>query len=133
MKLLGSADLFVTVRDVDLDVPSPDPDTSYTVRILSPETSKTLHDKHTRVEWNKTTHQKERITDWMALSEDSIDYVLVGWEGVEDATGQPAPCTRETKVCGLDLQRRKQLIELAGTVHKDAEVAATAASFRAAP
>lgn len=129
MKLLGSQDLFVTVRDVDLDVPSPDPATSYTLRMLSPEKSKALADQHTRIEWNKKNHEKERVTDWMALSEDSIDYVLVAWEGVEDADGKPAACTREAKVQGLDLQRRKQLIELASTVHKDAEVA-QAASFR---
>ena len=132
MKLLGSADLFVTVRDGDLDVPSPDPTTNYTIRILSPETSRALADKHTRVEWNKKDHTKERVTDWMALSEDSIDHVLVAWEGVEDAEGKPAACTRDAKVQGLDLQRRRQLIDMASTVHKDAEVA-TAASFRAAP
>jgi hypothetical protein len=129
MKLLGSADLFVTVRDTELDVPSPDPATTYTVRVLAPEKSQDLVKRHTRDEWNKKTHEKERVTDWIALSEDTIDYVLVEWAGVEDAEGVAAPCTREAKVRGLDLQRRRQLIELASTVHKDAAVA-SAASFR---
>lgn len=129
MKLLGSQDLFVTVRDVDLDVPSPDPNTTYRIKLLTPQQQRDLADKHTRVEWNKKTHEKEKVTDWLALSEDTIDLVLVEWTGVEDADGTPAPCTREAKVIGLDLQRRRQLIEMSGAMHRDAEVAAVA-SFR---
>lgn len=103
----------VEVADKDLPgVTDGDPDVHYTVRKLSPETHRKIVKAHSKSEFVRGVGRVER-PDTDAITDDLIDYVLVGWRGVL-LKGEPAPCTRELKLQGLDWERKRALLEKAG-------------------
>lgn len=117
------------VCDTDLaGVPNGDPEVFYTIRKLDPKTHKAIVKKHTTYEFVRGVGRVEK-TDGTAATDDILDYVLVGWRGVL-LHGDPAPCTREWKLGGLDLTRAAALIDLA-TANLVSAPERRAESFRA--
>lgn len=108
---LFDADERVTVADSDL-VPDGDPETTYTIRLMGIEDHRAIVKARTVDVVNRHTHQKEPKTDWAAVADDVIDFVLVEWAGLL-WRGQPVPCIREQKL-RLDAVRRGALNDRAG-------------------
>lgn len=103
----------VEVRETDLPgIPQPDPDVVYTVRKLPPHTHREILKRHTRSEFVRGVG-RQPVVDTDALTDDLIDHVVVEWRGIQ-LRGEPAPCTRELKVKGLDWERKKALLDRAG-------------------
>lgn len=111
LKLAGSGDT-LTIKDDELGVANPDADVSYIIRVITREDYKRLHAAQTKRRPNPRTHVMEDVTDWPAVSEDMLDFVLVGWTGIL-WDGQPAACDREYKL-KLDSGRAAQLLQVAG-------------------
>ena len=108
---LGCSDEFI-VEDVDLPVPNGDPEVRYTLRPFSKEARKAIWAKHTKSKANPRTHRMEPWTDLDAVTNDTVDHVLVGWAGI-CINGEPAPCERANKLM-LDEIRLVALVEKAG-------------------
>ncbi len=112
LNLLTEGEEF-TVCDKDLvGVADGDPEVVYTLRKLDPPTHKAIVKRHTKAEFLRGVGKVDK-TDSAAAADDILDYVLVGWTHVLLA-GEPAPCTRELKLKGLDFTRRNALVDLAG-------------------
>lgn len=124
-----SDDTQIQVVDTELSgVSNGDPEVSYTVRKLDPETHRKIVKKHTRTEFVRGVGRvKETDTD--ALTDELLDYVLVAWVGVL-LKGEPAPCTKDLKVRGLDWERKRALLEKAGANDIAREPERRAESFR---
>lgn len=124
IKLLSEDDQ-ITVSDADL-IKDGDPDTSYTLRKITPKKHREIVKANTR----PGNHRREESVNWSAVNEDQIDYLLLSWTGVNDpATNQPAACTRENKLL-LDAVRKVELIDRAGMAEVVAAEEARTESFR---
>lgn len=128
-KQLNDADATFTVTDAHL-IQDGDSETIYTLRRLTREKHREIQRRNTEQVINKRTHAREDKTDWAAVTDDLVDYVIAGWSGVL-FRGQPAPCTRAHKML-LDAPTTDAILERAGlnevTGSGDAE--ARDASFR---
>jgi hypothetical protein len=122
----------VTVRELDLPtLADPDPEVSYTIRLLPERHFQSLRKAHT-TRRPKGGQMVEDVDD-RGLSAAIIDWVIQDWTGIvardEDGGLVPVPCTPDAKL-GLDPYVRGALVDLAT---KNQRVEASAASFRAAP
>lgn len=124
---LKTDDDSTTITDADL-MPDGDKETSYTIRHLTTAKHREIVKAHTKKVPNKHTHQREDVTDWEAVSDDLIDYVLTGWHNVI-ASGQQVACTLANKLL-LDGPRKKAILELAGMNEIAAAPERRAESFR---
>jgi len=120
----------ITVKDSELGVAPSDADTSYTVQLLTRATYREIAHRHTKKRPNRRTGQMEDVTDWEAVSDDLIDYIVQGWDGVLD-NGAPAPCSRENKL-KLDGGRTTALMDVAGLSQIQSASEVKASSFRGA-
>jgi hypothetical protein len=110
---LLDGDTRITVKDSDLaDVENGDEGTTYTVRQMPPNVTRDLSKRHTTNPINKRTGQREQVVDHMALMDDTLDYALVAWSGIQHQ-GKDVPCEREYKAL-LDVPRKVALLGLAG-------------------
>lgn len=110
---LNREDAEITVCDKDLSgVADGDPDVSYTIRKLTQPIHRKILKQHTSHEFVRGVGRQEKF-DAQAITDDLLDYVLVGWSGVL-LKGEPAPCTRDWKLNGLDVDRKRALIDKAG-------------------
>jgi hypothetical protein len=128
-KQLTEAGAQFTVTDAQI-LQDGDKETVYTLRRLTREKHREIVKANTERVINKRTHQREERTDWAAVTDDLIDYVLVAWSGVL-YQGQPAPCDREHKML-LDAPTSDGLLERAGLneITAGANPEAREASFR---
>jgi len=62
---------------------------------------------------NKRTHQMDDKTDWEAVSDDLLDYIITAWSGIV-AKGQALECVRVNKLL-LDGPRKTAILDRAGT------------------
>ena len=124
----------VTICDADLDgVEDGDPDTWYTIRVVPPKKYQEIQQRHTKRVLNKFTHRKEDVVDDEAFSADLLDHLLVSWTGIiYKRSGEPVPCTRETKQYCLTGARVAALMR-AASINETEAAAARAASFRRPP
>ena len=112
LNLLSEDDQF-EVCDKDLPgITDGDPEVFYTVRKLTPATHRRIVKQHTKPVFERGVGKVDK-TDGFAATDDILDYVIVGWRGVL-LKGEPAPCTRELKLGGLDFERKKAIVDLAG-------------------
>jgi len=69
---------------------------------LTPTELKDMMQQHRKVEWDSPTRvgRKERFIDYdfLNITFDRIDKIIVGWEDVVDEEGNPLPCDREHKL-----------------------------------
>lgn len=120
------------VCDTELQgVTDGDPDVMYTVKRLDPKTHRAMTKARTKKEFVRGVGQVDKL-DARELADDILDYILVGWRGVL-LKGEPAPCTREFKIGGLDFTRRAALVERAGMNEIDRAPERRAESFRPTP
>jgi hypothetical protein len=124
----------VEVTEQDLRVDDPDPDTRYTIRLLSEKAMREIRRKHTSKRPNRTGQMVE-TSDEEAIGFDIVDVVIKDWAGIvarqADGSLVPVPCTRDAKR-GLDPYVRSALVEYASH-NQRVEAEAQAASFRRAP
>lgn len=112
LQLIDADDRF-DVKDSDLPgVVGGDPDTTYTLRPIAVDDHRRITKERTKQVPNRRTHQNEPVTDFDAVNDDVLDFVLVDWSGIL-FRGQPVPCAREHKL-KLDGPRRIALSNLAG-------------------
>jgi hypothetical protein len=112
LQLMSEGDR-ITVCETDLPgIMQPDPEVSYTIQKMLPTEHRQLVKQHTRQEFVRGQGRVD-ITNTDALMDDMLDRVLVGWSGIL-LQGQPAPCTRDLKVRGLDWERKKAILDKAG-------------------
>lgn len=90
---IGSVDTeMFQVREADLDlVGDVDEEAVYTLRPLSLKQVTEFQKRHTKRKGVRET------TDTWAAHADTLDYILVEWEGWL-LNGEPCPCTREYKL-----------------------------------
>jgi hypothetical protein len=129
---LLSDETVIEVCDKDLGgIVGPCEDVTYKVRQLPQPVARELAKKHTKRVPNPSTHRMDELVNNDALLDDAIDYIVVGWSGVNYPNGQPADCTRENKVQGLDAARKMALSNIAASNQSAAE--SRADSFRGTP
>jgi hypothetical protein len=121
----------VEVADTALDglIGPADADVFYTVRPIPIELNRQMRRKHTKV--SRPNGIREETFDESGFYDDALDYVLVEWRGLT-VHGQPAPCTRENKVKGLDGHRKNALLILSGINRPQMVAEARERSFRIA-
>lgn len=118
----------ITVTDESLGVANGTPDVTYTLRLLTRKVYREIAARHTRKVPDRRTRQMSDDTDFEAVGEDLLDYVLVGWSGV-NLKGEPAPCERDLKL-KLDGTRTQAILEVAGMSR--VQVSSPQESFRGA-
>jgi hypothetical protein len=121
----------VVVREVDLPtLADPDPDVSYTIRLLPERQFQQIKKAHT-VRRPKGGAMVEDL-DQEAMSAAIVDWVIQDWTGIVARDGDgglvPVPCDKAAKL-GLDPYVRGALVDCAT---KNQRVEAQAASFRRA-
>lgn len=131
LKLIDPDEPF-TVTDVSLGVGDGDTDTSYTLRPLTRDVWREIKKRHTTRVRNKRTGALDTEIDWEAFNDDLLDHVVIGWSGVVLSHGEPAPCTRDLKLRGLDSARCAALLDVAGLNRVEAAEADAGDSFRRA-
>lgn len=109
-----------TVTDAQV-VKGGDPDTSYTLRVLTRDDEQRLIEKIARAceksEWNHELRRMDTVLDQrrakVELTLAVLDHILVEWSGVTDAdTGTALPCTLEFKRM-LPQDRQDSLLDIA--------------------
>lgn len=101
------------VVDADLaGVVDGDRETIYTVRPIGIDDHRRIVKANTKEVLDRRSHTKVPVTDYLATTDDVLDFVLVGWEGIL-FRGKPVPCEREHKL-KLDYVRKQALSDLAG-------------------
>jgi hypothetical protein len=110
-KQLNEGDAVFTVTDAKL-LQDGDKDTAYTLRRLTRAKYREVQKQNTEKVVNKRTHQREDQTDWAAMTDDLLDYTIVGWTGVVIG-GVAAPCDRHHKML-LDAPTVDAILERAG-------------------
>jgi hypothetical protein len=115
------------VCDADL-VPDGDKETFYTLRHVTKEVHRDIVTMNTTKVPNRRTHTRDDVVDWTKVSDDQLDYALVGWEGVLKG-GKPLPCTTENKRL-LDGPRSAAILDRAGANEVTRAGEARAESFR---
>ncbi len=125
---LMSDDDRITITDAQLGVPDGDKDTTYTLRPLTRAVYKQIIKKNT----SKKASRRgiEEVTDWVTVSEELLDYALVGWAGIL-WKGEPAPCELTMKL-QLDPTRASAILEHAGLSQVKEVAEERGASFRGA-
>ncbi len=139
-RLLTSQDTEQTVEITEkvLKLDDPDPDTRFTVRLLSEAKMREIRKQHTVKRPNRQGQTIE-VSDEEAIGFDIVDYAIKEWAGVghtvkeEDGTKRfvPDPCTRDNKR-GLDPHVRSALVDYC-THNQRVEAQAKADSFRSTP
>ena len=119
-----------TLTDAELMGPDGDKETTYTIRHLTTEKHREVVREHTQKIPNKRTHQRDDVTDWEAVSDALLAYVLVKWSGVV-VDGQAVPC-EWAYTSLLDGPRKSALLERAGLNAIAATPERRAESFRTA-
>jgi hypothetical protein len=75
--------------------------------VSTPSETKKILDSHRIIEWDAPDDKakKERLEsyDFLAVTQDRIDKMIVGWEGVENEKGESLPCNRENKLILFEL------------------------------
>ncbi len=112
LNLLTDSDEFDACDKDLIGVSDGDPEVIYRLRKLDPVNHKRLRKAHTKSEFVRGIGKVDK-TDDAAVADDIFDYVLIGWKNVL-LNGQPADCTRELKLRGVDFTRRNALVDLAG-------------------
>lgn len=103
----------IVVKDSELPgVTGGDPDTTYTLRPIAVEDHREISKKNTKPVIEPLSRRTIDQTDYEAVADDTLDFVLTDWSGIL-IKGQPAACTRENKL-KLDGNRRVALTGLAG-------------------
>ena len=125
---LKTLDAIEEIKDSDL-VPDGDKETVYKIRHITIEKNREVVKRHTRKVPNRRTHTQDSVTDYEAVGDELLDYVLVDWSGVV-SDGTPLPCTTDNKLL-LDGVRRAALLEKAGMNEVQAAPERRAESFRA--
>ena len=97
----------------------PDPEVVYKVRPIPLTLNRQTRKKHTKV--TRPNGIREEVFDNDAFLDDLIDYAIVDWTGLT-VHGEPAPCTRENKIRGLDFPRKLAILAAAG-LNRPAEAA----------
>ena len=111
---LQTDDLTFWVAETDLDdISEADPEVRYELRELTTNTWRRIHKAHTKRVPNKATKAMESETDAEAFADALVDYVLVGWSGIVERGGAPAPCTTDNKL-RLDSVVKAALVGRAG-------------------
>jgi hypothetical protein len=110
-KKIEEGDEQFTVTDAKL-VQDGDSETTYTLRRLTRAQHREIQKQNTEKVINKRTHQREDQVDWAGVTDDLVDFVLVGWDGVV-IRGGPAPCDRHHKLL-LDNPTTEAILERAG-------------------
>lgn len=128
LELLTEGETFTVSDDQLSGVTNSDPEAKYIVRRLDPKTHRKMTKSHTKREFVRGVGPVDKI-DGAALSDDIMDYIVTGWSGVL-FKGEPAPCTREMKLSGLDYHRRVALMDLAGMNEITSAPERRAESFR---
>ena len=129
---LNRDDAEIQVCDKDLPgVVDGDPDVFYTLRKLTKPTHRKILKAHTTNEFVRGVGRQEKV-DYDAVTDDLLDYIVIGWKGVL-LKGEPAPCLREWKVNGLDVDRKRALIDKAGMNDVARAPEVRAVSFPATP
>lgn len=122
-------DARIDVKDSDLTgVTDGDPDTIYTLRPIGIEDHREIVKKNTHDELDRRSHQKIKVTNWHAVADDVLDFVLVAWKGIR-FRGADVPTVREYKL-KLDYVRKQALSDLAGMNQVAREPEVRAESFR---
>lgn len=130
-------DATIEVKDSDLGLPGGDEDTTYTVRVVTPQVAKRIRKAHTQRKPNPVTHRMEDVTNHETFAEALWDYVMKDWTGplwkgkpvgpddmVPTSSGEVKAKTQ------LDGGRKAALLEKAGA---NEVVDDPSASFRGAP
>lgn len=122
----------VTVTEAELPkVTDPDPDVTYTVRLMSDRRYRDIARRHTKKRPNHRGEMVE-VTDHEALGREVLDTILVGWTGIVARTTDgelvAVPCTIDTKV-QLEPAVRGALLDFAFS-NQRVEAQARAESFR---
>ena len=103
-------------RDVvDADLPGVvdgDRETVYVIRPIGVDDHRAIVKRNTKQVIDRASHQKVPMTDYGAVNDDVLDFILVEWRGVL-FRGEPVPCERVHKV-KLDPVRRQALADVAG-------------------
>lgn len=125
----GDDETTVTVREGDLPkLDDPDPDVTYTIRLLPEKQFTAIRKAHTTTRPRKGQMVEE--VDERGLAAALIDYVITDWSGIvaRDSDGQlvAVPCTPAAKI-GLDPYVRGALVDFAT---KNQRVEGDADSFR---
>jgi hypothetical protein len=128
-KRLIDPTITITAKDSEL-LSGGDPDTTYTLRPLTTEKHREIVRLHTRKEPDRRTRAMQDVTDWAAVTDDLVDYVVASWIGILDGA-EPAACTRENKM-RLDAPTKDALLERAGLneIVKPRDAEDREASFR---
>ena len=122
-KLLVEDEVF-PVRESELELTIPiDAEAVYYLRPLTLDTARRVSNAHTRLVPNRRTHQRDEVTDKVAINNELLDYTIVKWEGVSNHS-EKAPCDLAHKLL-LPVEVQAALIERAQTGEAD-----TAKSFR---
>lgn len=139
-RLLSQDEQIVTVTEADLGIENPDPDTTYTVRIVSRGVYRDMQRQHTKR--RPVQGAMEETIDWAAFEDALLDYLLRDWTGfvTRAANGalEPLPCSKAAKLGlepykqGVDGHVRVALLKFASE-NQRVEAQAQAASFRATP
>lgn len=119
----------IEVKDSDLqNIVGGDPGTVYVLRPIGIDDHRQITKARTRDELDRRSHQKIQVTDWNAVADDVLDFVLVGWRGIR-FRGADVPCERAYKL-KLDYVRKQALSDLAGMNQVVREPEVRAESFR---
>jgi hypothetical protein len=129
MRSLINDDAVFTIEERTLGIRNPELDVVYSLRLVSKDTVTALKKKYTHP--RPGPQGLEQITDLDAFADALLDHVVVGWQGITNGTGDPAPC---------DVGHKRKLPLVVQTAILDwaqqgvtTEEAAKAASFRGAP
>jgi len=126
VKLMKDGDE-ITVKDSEL-VAGGDPETSYTIRLLTRGVRERIIEENTTRVPNPRTRAMDKVVDAQKVSWDLVDYALTKWAGIL-WDGEPAPCERDYKL-KLDEIRLSALLEKAGLSEVVAVEAARGETFR---
>lgn len=108
-----SDDDLIWVHETELaGVTDADPDISYQIRKLTPTKHREIVKKHTKPVFERGVGRVEK-TDGYAAMDDIVDHVLTDWRGIL-LRGEKCPVTRDWKLQGLDLDRKKAIVDRAG-------------------
>jgi len=105
-----------------------DPETVYVIRSIGIDEHRAIAKRHTTEILDRRSHQKVPETNYHAVVDDVLDFVLVDWRGIL-FRGQPVPCERAYKL-KLDYVRKQALSDLAGMNQIQRAPEVRAESFR---
>lgn len=94
---------YITIAEPDDTFPwqYTDPDTKdklatvFHLRVVPEEVQKEFRKRHTKVVWDAGRRVED--IDWVAFTEDALDYAITHWEGLKAKGGRDLPCERPYK------------------------------------